>query len=272
MSSAAGSYTARDVLPASHARTRATTRAVRINAAVWLLRLPLAVPFILMTPEIAAALRGRPHAIEHLQSSSADVLGNAGLAIFVLMLAVTPIWTMTGWRWHVVLRRDYGVAMFLVALLDLVLAALVTSNRFPGGFMTRVTGHSFLAVGTLATLMCVPLAVTANKRAQRALGRYWKPLHRMTYVVWVAILLHLLLLFGFHDVAIHALEVSTPLLLLRMPRIRQWCVATRKARTHRVRRAAVGVVSIAVFSVGFVPIVHDLAVSGSQAFIQQPAD
>ena len=108
--------------------------------------------------------------------------------------------------------------MFAVALLDLVLSAVATSSRFPGGFMTRVTGHSFLAVGTLATLLCVPLALTANNSAQRALGRYWKPLHRITYVVWAAIVVHLLLLFGFHDAAIHVLEVSAPLFVLRQVR------------------------------------------------------
>ena len=269
MSTAVGGFAALDVLPAQRGAAAPISVA---KMAVWLFRLLLITPFVFMTPEIVAAIRSQPEAIDHLQSSSADVLGNAGLVIFVLMLAVTPIRTMTGWRWHIPLRRDYGIAMFLVAFLDLVLAALVTDNRFPGGFMTRVSGHSFLAVGTLATLLCLPLVVTANNRAQRALGKYWKPLHRMTYVVWVAILVHLLLLFGFHDVAIHALEVSVPLLVLRIPRVRTWCMSARKTKRHRGRRVAVGLLSAGVFLIGLVPIVQDLAVSGTQAFHQAPED
>ena len=31
------------------------------------------------------------------------------------MLAVTPIQTVTGWHWHVVLRRDFGIAMCVIA-------------------------------------------------------------------------------------------------------------------------------------------------------------
>jgi sulfoxide reductase heme-binding subunit YedZ len=261
-----GSY-AVDVLPA---RREAGSRVAVVHPAVWFFRLLLLTPFVFMAPEIIAGLRGQPNAIDHLQSSGADVLGNAGLIIFMLMLAVTPATTMTGWRWHVVLRRDYGIAMFAVAFTDLVIAAIVTNNRFPGGFMTRVSGHSFLALGTFATLLSVPLVVTANKRAQRALGKYWKPLHRLTYVVWLAILIHLLLLFGFHGLAIHALEVSAPLLVVRLPRVRQWFVAGRKARDQRVARLAIGVLLTGAFVAGLQPFVHHLVDSGTQAFVQHP--
>jgi sulfoxide reductase heme-binding subunit YedZ len=244
----------------------------RVHPAVWPFRLLLPLPFLAMAPEIVAAMQGRPDAMEHLTASGADVLGNGAFLFFVLMLAVTPLVTMTGWRWHVPLRRDFGIAMFSVALLDLVLSAVTTSSRFPGGFITRVTGHSFLAVGTLATLLCVPLALTANNAAQRALGKYWKPLHRITYVVWVAILLHLLLLFGFHDPALHALEVSAPLFALRLPPARRWISTARRNGRQRPQRIAVGAAAAIVFLIGFVPIVHDFAVSGHGAFIQQPAD
>lgn len=267
--SAVGGFTALDVLPA---RREATARVTRVHPLVWPLRLFLVTPFVFMAPEVIAAIRHRPDAIEHLVSSSADTLGNAGFVIFIVMMAVTPLWTMTGWRWHIVLRRDYGIAMFLVAITDLVIAAIVTDSEFPGGFMSRVTGHSFLALGTLATLLCVPLALTANKRAQRALGKYWKPLHRATYVVWIAILIHLLLLFGFHDAAIKSLEVSAPLLVLRLPALRRWFVATRRAGTHRVRRAVVGLLATGVFIAGLQPFAQDYVVSGTGAFTQHPVD
>jgi sulfoxide reductase heme-binding subunit YedZ len=236
------------------------------------LRLLIVTPFVMMAPEILAGVRGRPDAIGHLSSSGPDVLGNAGFLCFVLMLMVTPLATLTGWRWHVPLRRTYGLGMFAIALTDLVIAAIVTGNRFPGGFMTRVTGHTFLAVGTLATLLCAPLALTANSRAQRALGKYWKQVHRITYVVWVAILLHLLLLFGFHGVALSSIEVSAPLLVLRLPQVRRWYITSRRAQSLRWARVALVLVSGALLLYGVEPFVHNLAVSGAQAFVQRPVD
>src|SRR5438874_8547525 len=75
--------------------------------AVWLLRALLVIPFVLMGPEIVSMLVGRPDAVAHLSASTADVLGTSTFLIFMAMLAVTPIQSMTGWRWHIVLRRDY---------------------------------------------------------------------------------------------------------------------------------------------------------------------
>jgi sulfoxide reductase heme-binding subunit YedZ len=243
-----------------------------MRAGLAALRLLIVIPFVMMGPEILAAVRGRPAAIDHLSSSGPDVLGNAGFICFVLMLVITPLATLTGWRWHVPLRRAYGLGMFAIALTDLVIAAIVTGNRFPGGFMTRVTGHTFLAVGTLATLLCIPLAVTANSRAQRALGKYWKQVHRITYAVWLAILVHLLLLFGFHGPALAALEVSAPLLALRVPQLRRWYVAARRAGASRWARAALIVLAGGLVVYGMEPFVHNLAVSGAQAFAQRPVD
>jgi hypothetical protein len=90
--------------------------------------------------------------------------------------------------------------------------------------------------------------------------------------VWSAILVHLLLLFGFRGLAIHALEVSAPLLVLRVPRVKQWFVSGRKTGDRQAIRLALVVVAVGVFVMGLAPFVHNLASSGSQAFIQQPAD
>ncbi len=239
---------------------------------LWLLRLPVAVPFVLMGPEIVAAVQGRPDSVAHLSTSTADVLGTSAFLLLVLMLTITPVHVVTGWRWHLPLRRDYGIAMFVVAATDLALAATTTGNTFPGGVLSRIGGHSFLAVGTLATLLLVPLAITANRAAQRRLGGWWKSLHRVTYVVWALVLLHLLLLFGFQTIFIEALLVSAPLLALRVPRVRRWWTRCRRTDARFGVRLALSAVLLATFAAGFAPLVHELAVKGSAAFIQQPLD
>ena len=198
------------------------------------------------------------------------MLGTSTFLIFIMMLAVTPLYTTTGWRWHIILRRDYGIAMFLTAATDITLAAATTGDTFPGSPLTRVGGHTFLVAGTLATLLLVPLVLTANKRAQRWLGRHWKSVQRLTYVVWATVLVHLFLLFGLTTVFLYALAVSAPLAFLRIPFVRRWWDATRRAHSHRALRALAGLALIAVFAVGYVPLVQELAVKGSAAFVQSP--
>ena len=240
-------------------------------AAVWFFRALLLVPFGLMAPEVLAAVSGEPDAIANISASTADVLGTSTFLIFIAMLAVTPLHTVTGWRWHVILRRDYGIAMFFTAATDLTLAAISTGDTFPGSVLTRVGGHTFLLAGTLSTLLLVPLVVTANRPAQRWLGRNWKAVQRVTYVVWLTVLVHLFLLFGLTTIFLYAVAVSAPLAFLRIPAVRRWWDSSRRQGTLRRLRVAAGVVLAAVFVAGAAPLVQELAVKGGAAFVQHPA-
>ena len=253
-------------------RTRPPSRRSLIEKiALWSFRSLLLVPFVLMGPEIISYLLGQPGAANDVAESTADVFGTCSLLLMVLMLAVTPVHTMTGWVWHLPLRRDYGVCMFITAVVDLVLAALTTGETF-GGVLGRVGGRSFLVAGTLAVLLLIPLAVTSTKRAHRRLGSYWKKLHRLTYVIWAIVLLHLLLLFGFSGIFVQAVIVSTPLVLLRLPPVRRWWVAARRAHEHRMVRAVLALGLVATFVAGLRPMIAELSLKGRASFIQQPID
>lgn len=244
----------------------------RTEAVVWGCRCLLLVPFVLMAPEVLAAVAGRPESMAHLSSSEADVLGTSTFLIFVAMMAVTPVVTVTGWRWHVVLRRDFGIGMFAVAVTDLVLAAISTGDTFQGGVLDRLGGHSFLLAGSISTALLAPLALTANRRSQRWLGKHWRSVQRLTYVVWVTVLIHLLLLFGFRSFALDALLVSSVLLVLRLPAVRRWWVSSRRSHRHRTARALMAMTLLGVFVAGVTPFVQELASKGSAAFDERPVD
>ncbi len=231
----------------------------------------LVVPFVFMAPEIISLVLRHPNSVANVSASTADVLGTSSLLLFVMMLAVTPVHTMTGWRWHLILRRDYGVAMFFTAGTDLTLAALTTGDTFPGGPLARIAGHSFLVFGTLSVFLLVPLTLTANHRAMHWLGGHWKSVQRLTYVVWVTILIHLGFLFGFSSFFIDALAVSAPLAMMRLPVVRRWWRSARKARTHQLLRVGTACALIGLFSVGYTQLVVELAAKGSAAFMQRPA-
>jgi sulfoxide reductase heme-binding subunit YedZ len=229
------------------------------------------VPFVLMGPELVSLLSGQPGAVGNVAESTADILGTSSFLLMVLMLAVTPVHTMTGWTWHLPLRRDYGVAMFVTAALDLILAALTTGDTF-GGLLGRIGGRTFLTVGTLAVLLLIPLAVTTPRRAHRWLGSYWKRLHRLIYVIWALVLLHLLLLFGFGGIFIQAVVVSIPLVVLRLPPVRRWWSASRRKHQHRILRGVLALALVATFVAGLRPIIGELAYKGQATFVEQPID
>ena len=101
-----------------------------------------------------------------------------------------------------VVEDDELIGAFLADYFGIVIQG-VGVNTQPGnadvplpGFLLLVKSHSFLLVGLIMVTILIPLTVTANKRSQRLLGKYWKTLQRATYIVWGLLALHLALLSG----------------------------------------------------------------------------
>jgi sulfoxide reductase heme-binding subunit YedZ len=162
---------------------------------------------------------------DDLATAAPVVLGVGALRALAASFAVTPLMTLFGWRWHVILRRDFGRWAFALALLDLAIAGLDT----PGGVVAGLAGHAFLALGTLATLLLLPLALTSNAWSQRRLGRYWKRLHLLVYPILAVLVVHLLLLPDGPGSTLQMTWLFGPSLLLRVPAVRRAVIARRRS-------------------------------------------
>jgi sulfoxide reductase heme-binding subunit YedZ len=243
----------------------------RQTVALWLLRVPALFP-VLFIARAVVTLNGTI-----MNGLEADVLGSGGEAFLFLTLLVTPLMTITGQRWFVSLRRWYGVAFAITALTDATLASITT--EFAGGVFGRLAGHGFLLVGLTMVCLAIPLLATGNNPAQRMLGRYWKPLHRLTYVIWGLLGLHLALLEGLgfahggsppdNNAILHQrfyqwLLCSIPLLTLRLPPVKRWVTAQQKAGRQWLVYCAVLPLA-ALFILGFSFIVNEEIFKGISA-------
>src|ERR1051325_10907642 len=112
---------------------------------LFLLRLPAFLPFLFMA-------RGwlDLNAKEILTKSEADVLGTGGEICFFVAVTITPLITMTGWRWIAPLRRWYGIMFAVIGIADATTAAITT--EFAGGVIGRLAGHTFLLTGLFIVL------------------------------------------------------------------------------------------------------------------------
>jgi sulfoxide reductase heme-binding subunit YedZ len=199
-----------------------TTPAQR--TALTVLRLAPVAFLLAAVPLLLGALTGAPGGAAELEQRAPDVLGKAALVTLLGSYAVTPVVTLTGWRWPVLLRRDLALWTTAFAVVDLLVAATLAER----GWVDGVAGAAGPALGTLATLLLVPLAVTSNRVSMRLLGRDWKRLHRLVTPVLVLVGLHLFLvgspLFGYVFLGVVAL-----LRLLRLRRVERWALTRRKA-------------------------------------------
>jgi DMSO/TMAO reductase YedYZ heme-binding membrane subunit len=256
-----------DTRPSQYLEFSAVTIKKR-SIALFLLRLPAFIPWIFI-------VRGwfNLNAQDVLTNTEADVLGSGGEACFFIALSITPIITMTGAQWIAPLRRWYGIMFALIGISDGTTAAITTD--FAGGPVGRLAGHTFLLSGLLIVLIAAPILATANTPSQRILGRWWKRLQKVTYVVWGFVILHLLLLDGltpfqnngtdgdpvFHQRFYQAVAISIPLFVLRLPPVRRWVIEQRTNGRAWLPWLALSPL-IAFYFLGFVFVINEEVFTG----------
>lgn len=194
------------------------------GVALTVARFAPAMVLVLSFPLLFNALRGAPGATDELHHRLPSVLGLATMLTLLASYAITPLATLTGWRWHIILRRDFALWTCAFAFTDLLAAAIVD------GVLAGTAGKIGLAAGTMATLLLVPLALTSNRLSMRWLGKDWKRLHTLIYPIFALIALHLY----FIGSPLFAAFFLTAVAILAIPRVRRverWIVSRRKART-----------------------------------------
>jgi len=249
---------------------------------LWALRLPALVPVLFMSPAIVTLNSAVLNSVE------ADVLGTGSMLLLMLTLLISPLVTLTRQRWFVPLRRWYGIMFALTAFTDATAAGITT--KFAGGVFGRLAGHSFLLAGLTMVILLIPLFLTANNITQRWLGRYWKLLHRLTYVIWALLFVHLALLEGFgfqhgtngpssaadgnpimHQRVYQLTACSIFLVVFRLPGVKRW--VGDQQRAGREWKVGLAVLPLAVlFVAGISFMLNEEIAKGTSAFLLHASD
>jgi methionine sulfoxide reductase heme-binding subunit len=257
------------------------SRIKRKAVALILLGAPAVVPLFFMLPALVT-LNSNTFSV-----SVDDTLGTGAEICLFLCLLVTPLVTLTGQRWFFPLRRWYGIMMAFTGLGDAI-AASITDN-FAGGVFGRLAGHTFVLMGFMMVMLLIPLLITGNPWAQRKLGRYWRTLHRLIYVIWGLLAAHLILLEGFgfesgsngsgfagdgdpifHQRFYQYSACSFFLLILRLPPVKRWIAARQKEGRNWLVYATIAPI-FALFIFGFIFILNEEIFKGIDSFTERPS-
>jgi sulfoxide reductase heme-binding subunit YedZ len=112
-----------------------------------------------------------------------DTLGQWGLRMLLITLAVTPLRDWFNAAWLIQLRRMLGVYAFFYVLLHFLTWLILDQDLYWAGILPDIARRPFITIGFLALLMLIPLAVTSTNGMMRRLGRRWKSLHRLIYLI-----------------------------------------------------------------------------------------
>ncbi len=119
-----------------------------------------------------------------------QILGRIAIYWLVATLAVTPLYTLTGWQDLPNRRRAIGIYAFLYICLHLIVFFGLDYAFNLAQIWNLVVGKVYLLVGVLAMLLLVPLAITSFDYFKRKMGRNWKRLHWLIYPASIISILH----------------------------------------------------------------------------------
>ena len=161
-----------------------------------------------------------------------DRLGLGTLILLLITLSVTPLQRLSGWAGCMAVRRQLGLWCFAYALLHLSVYALFILGLDWGQLGVELVKRPYIIVGALALIGLLALAVTSNRYSQRRLGRRWRRLHQLIYVILILGLVHMLWIVraDLEEWSVYA-GMGVFLLMLRIPYI-----ARRIPRLLKVQR------------------------------------
>lgn len=120
------------------------------------------------------------------------ISGDWTLRFLLITLAVTPLRKIFAWSFLSRLRRMLGLYAFFYACLHF-LTYLVFDQFFDiHEIIKDIAKRPYITIGFAAFLMLLPLAMTSSNKMLRRLGRRWKQLHQLVYVIAVCGVLHFL--------------------------------------------------------------------------------
>jgi len=121
-----------------------------------------------------------------------DNLGLGALILLLITLAMTPLQQLTRWSGWIAVRRQLGLWCFAYVTLHLSGYVLFIAGLRLDLVLRDLSERPYIIVGALAFIGLLALAVTSNRFSVRRLGRKWKALHRLVYVILLLALLHML--------------------------------------------------------------------------------
>jgi methionine sulfoxide reductase heme-binding subunit len=112
-----------------------------------------------------------------------DTLGEWGLRFLVITLAISPLRDWFNAPWLIQLRRMLGLYAFFYVCAHFLTWLILDQGVYWPGILEDIGKRPFITIGFTALLLLIPLAVTSTNGMMRRLGKRWKTLHRLVYVI-----------------------------------------------------------------------------------------
>jgi len=116
--------------------------------------------------------------------------GFAAITLLVLSLATTPLRTVFNWRQPTKHRRALGLYAFFYAALHVIIFTAIDYGFDLNLLFEATFEKRYTLVGSIAFLLMFALAATSFNWSMRKLGKNWKRLHKLVYLIAPLVVIH----------------------------------------------------------------------------------
>ncbi|MEZ4517326.1 MAG: protein-methionine-sulfoxide reductase heme-binding subunit MsrQ [Chloroflexota bacterium] len=164
--------------------------------------------------------------------------GKAAIILLVASLACTPLNTVLGWKYALTMRKPLGLYAFMYVCLHLLTFVWLDYAFVFPLIVEEIVKRRYALVGFAAFLLLVPLALTSNRYSMKKLGKNWKKLHTLVYLIGILAVIHYVWLVknAYTQPLIFATVLAT-LLIIRLPAIKQFFLRTQRQVKARIATA-----------------------------------
>jgi len=170
--------------------------------------------------------------------------GRHAITLLVLSLACTPLNTVFRWSELLKRRRALGLYAFMYATIHLLIF-INLDYGFAWSLITQtILEKPYVIYGLIAFLLLIPLAMTSFDIWKKRLGKNWKRLHYIIYLIAPLAVYHYILgkkgdLFRLQGDIIRPLIyglIVIIFLIMRIPQVRRGITSLRERVVYLVRR------------------------------------
>ena len=116
--------------------------------------------------------------------------GRHAITLLVLSLACTPLNTLFKWSEPLKRRRALGLYTFMYATIRVLIFISLDYGIAWSTIVQTVFEKPYILVGVTGFMLLIPLAFTSFDIWKKRLGKTWKRLHQLTYLIAPLIVLH----------------------------------------------------------------------------------
>ena len=116
--------------------------------------------------------------------------GRHAITLLVLSLACTPLNTLFKWSELLKRRRALGLYTFMYATIHVMIFVNLDYGLAWSLILQTVFEKPYIIVGMTGFLLLIPLAFTSFDIWKKRLGKTWKRLHQLIYLIAPLLILH----------------------------------------------------------------------------------